>query len=71
MAGGFGALSGLDGAPTTPGPSNMACVPTEIWESRTGITVERKVLRPDLAAPAAIAAGWGRRSCCATIPATC
>ena len=46
-AGGFGALEGLDGHPTTPGPSNMACVPAEIWESRTGIVVESKRLLPD------------------------
>ena len=47
VAGGFGALEGLDGYPTTPGPSNMACVPVEIWESRTSIAVESKRLLPD------------------------
>jgi N-methylhydantoinase B len=46
-AGGFGALQGLDGMPTLPGPSNMACVPIEVWESRTGVTVESKRLRID------------------------
>jgi N-methylhydantoinase B len=59
VAGGFGALDGLDGAPTTPGPSNMACVPTEIWESRTGITVERKALRPPGGPAATVAARPG------------
>lgn len=44
-AGGFGALAGLDGYATLPGPSNMACVPVEVWESRTGVTVESKRLR--------------------------
>ncbi len=47
VAGGFGALHGLDGQATTPGPSNMGCVPTEVWESRTGITIVSKRLRPN------------------------
>lgn len=46
-AGGFGALSDRDGAETLPGPSNMAVVPVEVWESLTSTTVERKVLLPD------------------------
>jgi N-methylhydantoinase B len=46
-AGGFGALEELDGRSTLPGPSNMACVPVEVWELQTGITVESKRLRPD------------------------
>jgi N-methylhydantoinase B len=46
-AGGFGALEDLDGLPTLPGPSNMACVPVEVWELQTGVTVESKRLRPD------------------------
>ena len=45
--GGFGALQGLDGAETTPGPSNMRTVPTEMWESLTGITIVHKRLLPD------------------------
>ena len=44
--GGFGALQGLDGAETTPGPSN-GTVPTEMWESLTGITIVHKRLLPD------------------------
>jgi N-methylhydantoinase B len=44
-AGGFGALEGLDGYSTLPGPSNMGCVPTEVWESRTGISVLSKRFR--------------------------
>ena len=47
VAGGFGALDGLDGYACLPGPSNMACVPVEVWESRTGLTVESKRLRMD------------------------
>ena len=45
--GGFGALQDLDGAETTPGPSNMRTVPTEMWESLTGITIVHKRLLPD------------------------
>ncbi len=46
-SGGFGALQGLDGAETTPGPSNMAVVPIEVWETLTGTIVERKALLAD------------------------
>ena len=38
LAGGFGAHDGLDGAPTTPAPSNMGVVPTEIWENMTSMS---------------------------------
>jgi N-methylhydantoinase B len=60
VAGGFGALERLDGHPTTPGPSNMACVPVEIWEMRTGITIERKRLRPDSGGPGQWRGGLGQ-----------
>lgn len=46
-AGGFGALAGLDGADTLPGPSNMAAVPVEVWETLTSTTVESKRLLAD------------------------
>lgn len=46
-AGGFGALSDLDGRPTMPGSSNMGATPTEIFEPLSGLVVERKALRPD------------------------
>jgi N-methylhydantoinase B len=46
-AGGYGALDGVDGAATTPHPSNMAVVPVEVWETITSTTVERKQLRAD------------------------
>lgn len=60
VAGGFGALAGLDGYPTTPGPSNMACVPVEIWESRTGVTIESKRLLVDSGGPGAWRGGLGQ-----------
>jgi N-methylhydantoinase B len=46
-AGGFGAMEGLDGLATTPSPSNMMVMPTEIWETLTGIRVLSRRLRPD------------------------
>ncbi len=41
-SGGFGALRGRDGANATPGPSNIAVVPVEVWEALTAVTIERK-----------------------------
>lgn len=46
-AGGFGALDGLDGRPTMPGSSNIGTTPIEVFEPLTGLTVEKKALRPD------------------------
>jgi N-methylhydantoinase B len=46
-SGGFGALQGLDGAPTTPSPSNMTGTPIEVWEGLTGTSIECKRLLPD------------------------
>ncbi len=59
-SGGFGALSGRDGAETTPGPSNMAVVPVEVWETLTSTTVERKQLLPDSGGPGASRGGLGQ-----------
>jgi len=47
LAGGFGAHPGLDGLPTTPTPSNMGVVPTEVWENLTSMTVVRRELLAD------------------------
>jgi N-methylhydantoinase B len=60
VAGGFGALAGLDGYATLPGPSNMACVPVEIWETRTGVTIERKRLLVDSGGPGRWRGGLGQ-----------
>lgn len=46
-AGGYGALSGMDGWATLPHPSNMAVVPVEVWETLTHMTVLDKKLTPD------------------------
>ena len=59
-SGGFGALQGRDGAPTTPGPTNMAVVPVEVWENLTAMTVERKRLLADSGGPGAARGGLGQ-----------
>ena len=59
-AGGFGALQGRDGTDTLPGPSNMAVVPVEIWETLTTLTVESKRLRPDSGGAGASRGGVGQ-----------
>ncbi len=46
-AGGFGALDGHDGPAVLPGPSNMAVVPTEVWEGVTSTLVEKRALLAD------------------------
>jgi N-methylhydantoinase B len=46
-AGGFGALAGLDGVAATPAPSNMMVMPSETWETMTGMRVVSRRLRPD------------------------
>ncbi len=46
-SGGFGALQDHDGLATTPGPSNMAVVPSELWEALTGTTIVSKRLLAD------------------------
>ena len=58
--GGFGALQDLDGADTTPGPSNMRTVPTETWESLTGITILHKRLLPDTSGHGEARGGLGQ-----------
>jgi len=59
-AGGYGALEGVDGAATTPHPSNMAVVPVEVWESITGTTIERKHLLPDSGGAGKFRGGLGQ-----------
>jgi N-methylhydantoinase B len=59
-AGGFGALKGHDGPPTVPGPSNMAVVPAEVWESVTSTLVEKRALLPDSGGAGAARGGLGQ-----------
>jgi N-methylhydantoinase B len=59
-SGGFGALENHDGLAVTPGPSNMAVVPTELWEALTGTMIEYKRLVPDSGGPGAARGGLGQ-----------
>lgn len=59
-SGGFGALDGIDGAPTMPSPSNMTGTPVEVWEEITGMTVLRKALLPDSGGPGRNRGGLGQ-----------
>jgi N-methylhydantoinase B len=59
-SGGFGALQGADGGDCVPGPSNMAVVPVEVWETITGTTVEKKAMIPDSGGPGAWRGGAGQ-----------
>ena len=59
-AGGFGALSGHDGRETMPGPSNMAVVPVEVWETLTSTTIESKRLLTDSGGPGKARGGLGQ-----------
>ena len=61
-AGGFGALDDRDGAATTPGPSNMAVVPVEVWENLTSMTIERKELMADSGGAGAHRGGLGQET---------
>ena len=60
VSGGFGALQGQDGRDCLPGPSNMAAVPVEVWETITGMTVVSKRLTPDSGGPGTFRGGVGQ-----------
>ncbi len=60
-SGGYGALAGLDGAPTTPSPSNMTGSSIEVWENLTGMFVGHKELLPDSGGPGQFRGGLGQR----------
>lgn len=60
-SGGFGALAGLDGAPTTPSPSNMTGSSIEVWENLTGMFIESKELLADSGGPGEFRGGLGQR----------
>jgi N-methylhydantoinase B len=42
LSGGLGAMRRLDGRATTPHPSNMTVVATEVWENLTDVTIMRR-----------------------------
>lgn len=60
-SGGFGALSQLDGAPTTPSPSNMTGTSIEVWENLTGMFIESKRLLTDSGGAGEFRGGLGQR----------
>lgn len=60
-SGGYGAQQGMDGAPTTPSPSNMTGTPIEIWENLTGMVIESKELLADSGGPGEFRGGLGQR----------
>ncbi|MBU3737810.1 MAG: hydantoinase B/oxoprolinase family protein [Rhodoferax sp.] len=60
-SGGYGAQHGMDGAPTTPSPSNMTGTPIEIWENLTGMVIESKELLIDSGGPGEFRGGLGQR----------
>jgi N-methylhydantoinase B len=60
-AGGYGALDGLDGAPTTPSPSNMTGSSIEVWENLTGMFIESKELLADSGGAGEFRGGLGQR----------
>lgn len=60
-SGGFGALKGIDGAATTPGPSNMTGTPIEVWEDLTGSLIQSKRLLPDSGGAGEFRGGLGQR----------
>ncbi|MBA3507462.1 MAG: hydantoinase B/oxoprolinase family protein [Betaproteobacteria bacterium] len=60
-SGGFGALAGQDGAPTTPSPSNMTGTSIEVWENLTGMFITSKELLTDSGGPGEFRGGLGQR----------
>jgi N-methylhydantoinase B len=62
LAGGLGAMRGLDGHQTTPSPTNNAVVSSEVWENETGMTVIRRRLLPDSGGPGRWRGGLGQEA---------
>lgn len=62
LAGGLGAMEGLDGHETTPSPTNNAVVSSEVWESETGITVLHRRLLADSGGPGRFRGGVGQEA---------
>jgi len=60
LAGGLGAMAGLDGHQTTPAPTNNAVVASEVWENETAMTVLGRRLRPDSGGPGRYRGGVGQ-----------
>jgi N-methylhydantoinase B len=62
LAGGIGAMRGLDGQQTTPSPTNNAVVSSEVWEAETGARVIRRALLADSGGPGEWRGGLGQEA---------
>lgn len=62
LAGGLGAMHGLDGRHATPSPTNNAVVATEVWENETGVRVRHRRLLPDSGGPGEFRGGLGQEA---------
>lgn len=60
LAGGLGAMRWLDGRATTPSPSNMTVVPTEVWENLTDVTITKRERLTDSGGPGEFRGGAGQ-----------
>jgi N-methylhydantoinase B len=60
LAGGLGAMDGLDGHNTTPSPTNNAVVASEVWENETGMTVDFRRLLTDSGGAGTFRGGLGQ-----------
>jgi N-methylhydantoinase B len=60
-AGGLGAMDGLDGLTTTPAPSNMKVLSTEVVEQKTSLRVIERTLIPDSGGAGKYRGGLGAR----------
>lgn len=60
LSGGLGAMDGLDGRATTPNPSNMTVVATEVWENLTDVTITERARLPDSGGPGEYRGGTGQ-----------
>ncbi len=60
LAGGVGAMKGLDGHHTTPSPTNNAVVASEIWENETGVRINYRRLLTDSGGAGEFRGGLGQ-----------
>lgn len=60
LAGGLGAMGGLDGHHCTPFPTNNAVVASEVWEDETGVQIKCRRLLTDSGGPGEFRGGLGQ-----------
>jgi N-methylhydantoinase B len=59
-AGGYGAMSGMDGLSALATPASIKVTPVEVWEHASGIAIESKRLIPDSGGAGAFRGGLGQ-----------